>query len=387
MPPPVQPAQPGGSSGGSPPRAGQPGELPPPLESGPPGSGAPGGGPPIQGGGGGFSNEIGEPGLRRLFNHQLAGQISWLLPLALVGCLAAAWQTRLRFPLDRHHQNLLLWLAWLAPMAVFFSVANLFHRYYLEMLAPAIAALVGAGIAALWNDYRQRGWRGWLLPLALLGSAGVEAAILAEFPEWSRWLAPLVVGLCLAVAAVLAVVRLLRVRQPGVDARPWPRALAGVGVLALLIPLAVWSFIPVWYGGHSGLPYAGPDLLEEPRRSGSPATDGDNRLLDYLLANRGEAAYLAASMNAQTAAPIILATGEPVMALGGFSGGDPILSREDLEGLVADGAVRFFLLSPQRDRQRDLARWVAARCEIVPAREWGGAPPNRGEPLQLFDCW
>jgi 4-amino-4-deoxy-L-arabinose transferase-like glycosyltransferase len=186
---------------------------------------------------------------------------------------------------------------------------------------------------------------------------------------------------------VLTAARLLRVWQSGVDGRAWPKAVAGVGVLALLIPMAVWSFIPVWYGGHSGLPYAGPDLLEEPRRGASPSVDGDDRLVDYLLANRGDAAYLAATMDAQTAAPVILATGEPVMALGGFSGGDPILSREDLEGLVADGTVRFFLLSPHRDRQRDLTRWVAERCEIVPPQDWDGGASGRGEPFQLFDCW
>jgi len=72
-------------------------------------------------------------------NRQLAGQISWLLPLAGLGFPAAGWQTRLRLPLTRRHQSLLLWGVWLLPMLIFFSFANLFHRYYLEMLAPAIA--------------------------------------------------------------------------------------------------------------------------------------------------------------------------------------------------------------------------------------------------------
>src|ERR671938_509916 len=51
------------------------------------------GGPP---GGGGFgpggANENGEPGPLRLLDEQLAGQIGWLLPLAVEGFLAAAWQ-------------------------------------------------------------------------------------------------------------------------------------------------------------------------------------------------------------------------------------------------------------------------------------------------------
>jgi len=380
--PPTAPLPPGGGPGGStgafPPPSSQPGQPPPP----------PGGRQPAPGGSGGsgFSHETGEPGLLRLFNHQLAGQISWLLPLAGLGLLAAAWQTRLRFPLTRRHQGLLLWVAWLLPMIIFFSVANLFHRYYLEMLAPAIAALVGAGVVALWEDYRRPGWRGWLLPLALVGSAVFEAIILSEFPGWSRWLTPLVVGLCLLAAIVLVITKAWLARRSGRSVSIWTGAVAALGVLALLVPMLVWASIPVWYGGYAGLPYAGPDLLEEPRRDGSRNVDG---LVDYLLANWGDATYLAATLSAQTAAPIILATGDPVMAMGGFSGGDRILTVDELAEQVSDGTVRFFLVSPDLhgNRQNDLTRWVTVQCVAVPQEVWGSIPfSGPGGPSQLFDC-
>jgi hypothetical protein len=49
----------------------------------------------------------------RLFNSALGGQVSWLLPLALLGLVAAAWRTRVRFrprfALDRQQQSLVLW--------------------------------------------------------------------------------------------------------------------------------------------------------------------------------------------------------------------------------------------------------------------------------------
>ncbi|MBI3738131.1 MAG: glycosyltransferase family 39 protein, partial [Chloroflexi bacterium] len=102
----------------------------------------------------GPNDETGLAGAWRLFNPQLAGQTSWLLPFALIGFFAAAWQTRVRVPFAREHQQLLLWGMWLVPQIIFFSYAGLFHRYYLEMLSPAIAALVGAGMVALWRDYR-----------------------------------------------------------------------------------------------------------------------------------------------------------------------------------------------------------------------------------------
>jgi 4-amino-4-deoxy-L-arabinose transferase-like glycosyltransferase len=315
----------------------------------------------------------------------LGGQASWLLPLALLGFFVAAWQIRLRWPLDRRHQALLLWLGWLLPQAVFFSVANLFHRYYLEMLSPAIAALVGAGAAALWNDYRGPQRRGWLLPAALVGSAAVEVALLSAFPDWSRWLSPLVAGLCLAAAATLVVARLFSQAR---TTRPvWAGVAATVAVLALLLPPTVWTLIPVWSGGDTALPYAGPDLLAQPRRGGLPETD---QLVAYLTANRGDETFLAAAINANTAAPLMLETGEAVMALGGFSGSDPILTADELAERVAGGAVRFFLIPPDGGQQRELTRWVTENCRPVAPELWRpGGPGVGGEPgglPALFDC-
>jgi len=360
-----------------------------PNQPPPTGPGSQPGQPPVpaQGSKRPFSHEIGEPGLLRLFSRPLAGQISWLLPLAGLCLVAAAWQTRLRFPLEQRHQALLLWSAWLVPQVVFFSIANMFHRYYLEMLAPAIAALVGAGLVAMWKDYHRPGWRGWLLPLALVGSAFVEAYILAEFPEWSRWLTPLVVGLCLATAAVLSILRVVR-RSNG---RLWSGLAMAIGVLALLIPMAVWAFIPVWYGGEAGLPFAGPDVINTHRRD---ELSNVEPLADYLLANRQGETFIVATLNARTAAPIILATGEPVMALGGFSGGDRILTVDELADLVENGAVRFFLLPRQAGKQTELAHWVVQHCTPVAPQSWLPMPSRSGrQPSlgpdgipQLFDC-
>jgi len=401
---PLPPPPPGGQPGQLPPRppGGQPGQQPPPSPGGRAGSPGPG-----QGVGHSPTSETGERGLLRLFNRQLAGQISWLLPLAGLGLLAA-WrrpepcpeprrravegQTRLRLPPDRRHQALLLWSAWLLPQMAFFSIANLFHRYYLEMLAPAIAALVGAGVVAMWDDYRRSDWRGWLLPLALVVNAAVEVVILAEFPAWSRWLTPLVVGLCLVTAGLLALFRGLALSTSTQSAIRYPLSAIAIGVLALLIAPTVWAAIPVWYGGDVALPFAGPELLEgSPRRGSTPDV---SPLVDYLLANRGEAPFLVATIRANTAAPIILATGEPVMALGGFTGGDQILSVDDLEEWVAAGAVRLFLVSSQGGQQRDLIGWITTHCAPVPPEQWQPAMPGPGGPPnlrpggmpQLFDC-
>jgi hypothetical protein len=79
-----------------------------------------------------------------------------------------------------------------------------------------------------------------------------------------------------------------------------------------------------------------------------------------------------------TAAPIILAAGEPVMALGGFSSGDHILTTDELAEQVTGGVVRFFLIPPQAGGQAELTRWVVSRCTPVPSELWQSAPPGTG---------
>ena len=67
-----------------------------------------------------------------------------------------------------------------------------------------------------------------------------------------------------------------------------------------------------------------------------------------------------ATPSARLAAPIIIRTGQPVMAMGGFSGRDPILTVEALADLARRGDVRYVLLGGRTREASDLVRWVWA---------------------------
>ena len=84
------------------------------------------------------------------------------------------------------------------------------------------------------------------------------------------------------------------------------------------------------------------------------------------------------------------ATGLPVMAIGGFSGGDPILDRDGFAARVRAGEVRYVIID---DRLRgDIRELVRARCSAVPEQEWrqrpvqGGPAQQPGQAVQLYDC-
>jgi 4-amino-4-deoxy-L-arabinose transferase-like glycosyltransferase len=199
-----------------------------------------------------FNN--GPAGLSRLFDGELGGQASWLLPLALVALVAAA-SRRVRFPLDRRQQAVLLWGTWLLTVGAFFSVAGFFHSYYLITLAPAVAALAAIAIVTLARDYLtpDRAWRAWALPAALVVTAAGQAFILSNFPSWSRWITPPLAGITVAAAGVLVVMRLRRKLQTIL----WKGALAA-GLLALLIAPTAWTIDTVSASNGGQIPSAGP---------------------------------------------------------------------------------------------------------------------------------
>jgi 4-amino-4-deoxy-L-arabinose transferase-like glycosyltransferase len=106
-------------------------------------SGVPGGGMNGAGGGAGGAFNIGTVGPLRLLIEPLGEQIGWLLPMALLAMVAVAWQKKIRLPLERKQQSLVLWGVWLLTMGIFFSAAGFFHEYYLTVIVPAVCALFG----------------------------------------------------------------------------------------------------------------------------------------------------------------------------------------------------------------------------------------------------
>lgn len=377
-----------------------------------------------QAGGRGFGGMFGTgtPGPFRLFSQSLAGQIAWLLPLAILGAIALACQRRPRWQEDRQQQSLVLWGMWLLTMGTFFSVSARFQPYYMTEMAPAICALFGIGLVVMWQDYRKPGWRGWLLPLALIATAAEQVYILSGYPTWAQWLSPFIIILCLIAVGVLLIARIGR--RISVKAPKLLIPALSAGTLALILAPTVWAAIPI--AQKTAQAMAGPS-----QRSGFGGNFGggnstaDPALIRYLEANQGKAKFLVATVSSMTADGIILSTNKPVMAMGGFSGMDQILTTSQLATLVSNGTVRFFLLSTPRasqqlaqqflsqvpaqfrnrlqqggfggfgrGQQSALTTWVTQHCTAVPANLWQststGSSSARGFGLgganQLYDC-
>ncbi|MFV4881915.1 MULTISPECIES: glycosyltransferase family 39 protein [Bacillus amyloliquefaciens group] len=350
------------------------GKMPSGGQGGPPSGGdGPGGGgksgagtgSKMQSGSGMFGT--GTPGPLRLFQTELSDQISWLLPFAIfgmAGLLIAGARERRR--LSAEQKETIFWAAWLVPIAGFFSVAEFFHHYYLIMLAPPIAALVGAGWVALVHLYRkQAGWKTWLLPAAILVTTGFELFILRNYNDqigagWS-----IGAGVLGAVAAIALFV--FKQRQ-----KPLSYYVSLAALLVLMVMPIYWASTPLLYGGNSSLPETGPQLASTSGKGmGMDNASVNTKLINYLEKHNAGADYLFAATDSNTAAPYIIKTKKAVMAIGGFSGSDPAITLTQFKKLVKEGKVKYFLTSGMgKGGNNDIVQWVEKNGKKVSSDKW-----------------
>jgi 4-amino-4-deoxy-L-arabinose transferase-like glycosyltransferase len=344
----------------------------------------------------------------RLAAQSLAGQIFWLFPLALIG-VAAAWRGAAR----PARLNLAMWALWAVAYGIVFSAAGgLFHSYYLVVMAPALCALAAIGAVARWRLYRGGRWPALLLPAAILATGLWQAYIVQFFLAGAvevggGWLIPGLLGIAIATALALIVSH----RRGAVLGLPAAAFALATGVA---LP-AAWSIGTGHTPFRAGFPAAHPPFETRAEFGGgrrstqlAGAIDGDPKLIAFLEQSRGDTPYLLVAVTARQAAPIIIATGAPVMALGGFTGRDPILSLEDFTRLVAANQVRFVLVGDDsralrrvfgEDGQKALTDWVRDNGREVDPALWrglaaaeesdpaNGRSPRRAESagIQLYD--
>ena len=366
--------------------------------------------------GGGVAATGGSAGLTRLFAADMGGQVSWLLPAALIALAALLWGTRHAPRTDRNRAAALVWGGWLLVTgAVFSYMAGIIHSYYTVALAPAIGGLVGIGAVQLWKvrdgwpghegnwfgrgtlaagaivtalwSYvllgRSPGWYPWLRLLILLAGFGGAAALIAgrwwqadaARPRASR-LALAVMPCSLALAAALAGPAAYSLNSA---ATPHTGALPTAGPAVTAFGPGGRAGGPAGRGlfgrgfrggggfggagggggfGRGGQGFGGPGAGTRPGGfpggaagrggfRGGGGLGGNTQVSSALttLLRNGASGYrwTAATVSSDGAAPLQLASGEPVMAIGGFNGTDPAPTLAQFQRYVADHEIHYFI--------------------------------------------
>jgi 4-amino-4-deoxy-L-arabinose transferase-like glycosyltransferase len=404
------------------------------------------------GGGGAFG---GAPGLLRLLHTEFGGQISWLLPAALMCMAAMLWVSRRAVRTDRTRAAAVLWGGWVIVTGLVFSyMSGIIHPYYLVALAPGIGALVGIGATALtgrvWGGRPPEAAR--QARLGLLGRAVAAAAVgitavwafilLARTPGWLPWLRwVIVIAGVLAGCLVVAGPRLAALA--GMRSRRGRLALVlapvGLALVAVLAGPAAYALDTVNAAHTGAIPSAGPQTAGSggglgglagpgaqrgvadgggfpagqagqaggtgstggspgstagpggvggtgatggtgsagatggpggasgpggsggaggpggsggaggPGATGGPggglggSTQVSSALVKLLEQDASRYRWVAATEGSEGAAPLELATGDAVMAIGGFNGTDPWPTLAAFEKLVADHEVHYYV--------------------------------------------
>ncbi len=329
------------------------------------------------GGAGGGTNSAfgGATGLTRLFTSEMALQISWLLPAALVALVGGLWLTRRAPRTDLVRASLLLWGGWLLVTGLVFSyMQGTIHPYYTVALAPAIAALVAITAASVHRRRHDRDAQAIGVAMILL-TGWWTYHLLDQNPTWFPALRYAAMGAGLFAALVLMM------------ARHWSRSALVAAVAAAAVLLSGSGAYAVATAGtaHTGsTPTVGPSASTggsggglsggfgggsrggsgglgggtaargAGASSGTPPTGSssaggsfggqgqtDSALTALLKAST--ATWAAAASSSMTAAPLELASGKAVMAIGGFNGSDNAITLTQFEKLVSEGKIAYFI--------------------------------------------
>lgn len=122
-----------------------------------------------------------------------------------------------------------------------------------------------------------------------------------------------------------------------------------------------------------------------PTGGGMGGTSADETLVAYLAEHAGSARWIVAVSGSGTAATIQLASGLPVMAMGGFNGCDAAPTLEQLQVYIASGELRFVLLGSgggggggsSSSSTSDRDAWVTSTCAVADTGSSSGT---------LYDC-
>jgi 4-amino-4-deoxy-L-arabinose transferase-like glycosyltransferase len=326
------------------------------------------------------SSPVTPAGILRMFHVYFGEQIGWFIPLVAFGILSVIYYSKSLNKEEKRkiYSQLFLWGSWVVVMLVFFSAySNMTHRYYTDLLAPALAALVGIGLSCM-RKIRKQKVIALSFPIALIISAIFQITVVMKYHYLSKALIPVLIG-CLILALLLIIQVFFESND--ISAEKYVRMLSVCCLVVIFFAPAYWSFTTVLGKVNQGDPHAGPMLLSRSLPSIGTVVQklefnaSDHiipkyyqEVASYLEKNQGNAKYLAAFPNASLLAEyVILQTGKPVMTIGGYSGTNPILTLNQFKATVSTGNVKCFIdESNQPQSQNDMIfEWAVSKGQKV----------------------
>jgi 4-amino-4-deoxy-L-arabinose transferase-like glycosyltransferase len=305
--------------------------------------------------GGGNTSFGGATGLGRLFRGEMALEISWLLPTALIALVAGLALTWRAPRTDLRRAALIVFGGTMLVTGLTFSfMQGTIHPYYTIALAPSIAVVLALTGSLLWE--RRAAWTARILAAVLVETTVVWDAYLLG--SWQPALKIALIGL-----SVLAVI--------GILFREYLGRLAAVAVLAGLLAgvggSAAYAVSTASHTHSGSIPSAGP-VSSGMGGMGGGGSSSSNTALTALLKST-TTRWAAATNSAGSSAPLQIGSGRPVMAIGGFNGSDNSPTLAQFQAWVKAGDISYYVSGGQgggggggggTTSATQIATWVAA---------------------------
>jgi 4-amino-4-deoxy-L-arabinose transferase-like glycosyltransferase len=295
----------------------------------------------------------------RMLRSRLGRDIGWLVPAAAAIAVWGLVTRRRQRRGDPLRASLVLWGGWLLAFFAVFSVVTVLQPYYTAALSPAIAAIIGTGVAAATS--RDRVPVGWITGLAGLVAitAAYGAWLVSSAPGAPRWLAPVI------IVAGLGVTALVLWSATGSSPVPFPAA-AAAGLAAMLLAPAAAS-VAVAASGEGA--FDAPFELSQVRQdviagSGELAVANLKAHPPFWLNISPSTPDVLAAQGIGLPSVIIYATGREALPIGGFDGTTPSPTLAQLKDDIRRGVFRYVWITSPADLR---LQWIAAHCSRLPS--------------------
>lgn len=287
-----------------------------------------------------------DPGFLRFLQPQFSGQMGWFIPFAVVGMALTLWQLMRRRNLAAKNALLLFASVWfLSATTVIAYMSGILHPYYSLTAVPPMCCLASIGLFHLARNRHRTSLRA---ALAVAMAASLIVAFVTAVRSTSEF--PFLPFVIAGVGGITLAAQLLRPPSLLVS-----RVASWSLVGTILLGPILWSIATATTPHVGAGVIAGPSILgvrtDHPDRyqlaPDLPASvavvmfgDRPSPIVVKRVHDANEPiTWAAATVGAETAANLQLASGRAVLPIGGFDGTDPYPTLDKFQQLVSEGHI------------------------------------------------
>lgn len=322
-------------------------------------------------------------GIFRLFqDNNLSDQIAWFLPLAIISLIVSIINRRKIIALKSTKNIIIMFFSiWFVTEFLYFSFVYS-NIYDLATLAVPTAALCGIGIKKMIQSYRRN--KSMWLSLSLGLTIIVQYIIVIYYRENLSYLLIHLFYLDLGIS-IIAVFTLFKIRNKKFTNNNLKNGLIVISIIGCLIIPLIGSSASLVYKTDGIFKGAGLQLFESKTQQNVNnymknygvefgGSEDLSKFINFLNENKGEnQEYLLVTPSASVYAQnIILDTGDKVMALGGRTGNDDIVTLFAFKQLVREGKVKYVLVGNETNsfNNASIMNWVKNVGKVIPNSQW-----------------